>query len=239
MKDEHALAPQSLGSGQMFDGIAQRYDLLNKLMSFGLDRLWRRRLVRSLGQLQPGDRILDVATGTADVALALAHHHHGTHVTGLDPSAGMLACGDEKVKARGLDKRIRLIVGDAQDMPFDDAHFSGATIAFGIRNVPDRLKGLKEMHRVCKTGAKVSVLELSEPETGLLAPFARFHVHHLVPFVGGLLSGRQEYRYLQESIAAFPNPETFAGLMGEAGFKDVKIHRQTFGSCHLYVGTRS
>ncbi|MCA9547288.1 MAG: class I SAM-dependent methyltransferase, partial [Myxococcales bacterium] len=133
------------GSGQMFDRIARRYDLLNRILSLGLDRSWRRKLVAALPDQ---GRLLDVATGTGDVALALAKAYPQVTVTGLDPSVGMLDVGRGKVTARQLDARVELIEGDAQAMPFPDNHFAGACIAFGIRNVPDRARGLAEMARV-------------------------------------------------------------------------------------------
>lgn len=221
------------GSGQMFDQIARRYDLLNRLMSFGLDRSWRRKLIQSM----PSEgRLLDVATGTADVAIALADAHPQTSVIGLDPSTGMLSVGHEKLGRRALTERVELVTGDAQAMPFDDNHFAGTTIAFGIRNVPDRMQGLREMGRVTQTGGPVSILELSEPKGGLMAAMARIHVHHFVPLMGWLLSGQKEYRYLQSSIEAFPPAEDFAGMMEEAGYTDIAVTRLTFGTAHLYVG---
>ncbi|MCB9537134.1 MAG: ubiquinone/menaquinone biosynthesis methyltransferase [Myxococcales bacterium] len=217
------------GSGAMFDRIAHRYDLLNRLMSFGLDRGWRRRLVDAMPD---AGALLDVATGTADVALALADAHPSTTVVGLDPSAGMLGVGQSKIAERGLAHRVTLTEGDAQAMPFADATFAGCTIAFGIRNVPDRLAGLREMARVTAPGGPVALLELAEPA---FAP-ARFHVHHVVPRLGAWLSGAKEYRYLQRSVAAFPPPDAFAALMRAAGLRDVEVHRMTFGAAHLYVG---
>ena len=223
------------GSGEMFDQIAARYDLLNRVMSLGLDRGWRRRLVRGLS-CEGRCHVLDVATGTADVAVDVATYHTLGRVTGLDPSTGMLEVGRRKVEELGLAQRIDLIEGDAQAMPFEDNRFDGACISFGIRNVPDRLQGLREMARVTKPGGKVVILELSEPKTGVLAPFARFHVHHVVPRLGALLSGSKEYRYLQESIAAFPQPEAFAAMMVEAGLTDVSFDRMTFGAAFLHIG---
>lgn len=221
------------GSGSMFDRIARRYDLLNRLLSFGVDRGWRRKLVGAMPEVGP---LLDVATGTADVALALATAHEETSVVGLDPSAGMLAVGREKVAKAGLAARIELVEGDAQKMPFGDDHFAGACIAFGIRNVADREAGLREMVRVTRPGGPVVVLELSEPRGGPMAALARFHVHHIVPRLGALLSGDREYRYLQASIAAFPPPDAFVALMGRVGLRQVVAHRLTFGTAHLYIG---
>jgi demethylmenaquinone methyltransferase/2-methoxy-6-polyprenyl-1,4-benzoquinol methylase len=221
------------GSGLMFDRIAPRYDLLNRLMSFGIDRSWRRLLMRSM-PLEGA--LLDVATGTADVAIALARLSNSTTLVGLDPSAGMLEVGRAKVQAAGLGSRIDLVEGDAQAMPFSDNAFAGSSIAFGIRNVPDRLLGLREMARVTAPGGPVAVLELSEPRGGPMAALSRLHVHHVVPFMGSLLSGHDEYRYLQASIQAFPPPDAFCELMRDAGLTQVKATRLTFGTAHLYVG---
>jgi demethylmenaquinone methyltransferase/2-methoxy-6-polyprenyl-1,4-benzoquinol methylase len=231
----HELAP--LGSGAMFDAIAPRYDLLNRIISFGIDRRWRRLTIDALA-LPTRAALLDVATGTADLALLAAERHGDAYVTGLDPSPGMLAIGRQKAHARGLTPRVDLVPGDAQALPFPDASFDGACIGFGIRNVPDRARALAEMARVLKPGARLAVLELSEPRGGLLGRLARLHVHHFVPWLGGLLSGSREYRYLQRSIAAFPPPEEFAGLMRAAGLVDVVARPLTFGVCHLYVGAR-
>lgn len=222
------------GSGGMFDRIAPRYDLLNRLMSFGIDRRWRRRLLDAMPTRGP---LLDVATGTADVALALARRSPEVDVIGLDPSAGMLAVGREKIARARLDHRVALVEADAQRMPFDPDRFAGSCIAFGIRNVPDRLQGLREMARVTRPGGPVVVLELSEPRGGPMAALARLHVHHVVPRLGAWLSGDREYRYLQASIAAFPPAEEFAALMETAGLRDVVAHRLTFGTAHLYIGT--
>jgi demethylmenaquinone methyltransferase/2-methoxy-6-polyprenyl-1,4-benzoquinol methylase len=144
----------------------------------------------------------------------------------------MLEVGRGKVG----DLPITLEAGDAQALPYPDDSFDAATIAFGIRNVPDRARGLAEMARVVKPGGRVAVLELSEPKGGVMGPLARFHVHVLVPRIGALLSGAREYRYLQSSIAAFPPPEEFAAMMERAGLVIEKVDRLTFGVCHLYVG---
>ncbi|HNL24961.1 MAG TPA: class I SAM-dependent methyltransferase, partial [Pseudomonadales bacterium] len=136
---------------------------------------------------------------------------------GSDPSANMLAVGRRKVTTRKLDRRIELVVGDAQAIDAADRSFDGVTIAFGIRNVPDRARALREMARVCKPGGRVAILELGEPRRGIMAPLARFHIRTVVPRMGALLSGSREYRYLQTSIAAFPPPDEFAALMTASG----------------------
>ncbi len=223
------------GSGAMFDGIAHRYDLVNRVISLGIDQSWRRKTVKAL-ELQPGAKVLDLATGTADLALMIARLHPHVTIVGVDPSAKMLDVGRKKVTEAQLNERLELVVGDAQALDFPDRTFDGLCIAFGIRNVPDRLKGLREMARVTKAGGRVAILELSEPRGGVLGPLARFHVHNVVPTVGALLSGAKEYRYLQKSIAAFPPAREFEALMVEAGLRIVASTSLTFGVCHLYVG---
>lgn len=221
------------GSGAMFDQIARRYDFLNRVISLRFDQGWRKKLVAAMPN---HGELLDVATGTADVALALAKQYKEVSVIGLDPSVNMLEVGREKTARRQEENRVRLEVGDALEMRFEANRFAGACVAFGVRNFPDRLRGMSEMNRVTAAGGPVVVLELSEPREGLLSPFVRFHVHHVVPWLGALLSGNREYRYLQKSVQAFPPPAQFAALMEEAGIEDVKIHRMPFGVAHLYVG---
>ncbi len=225
------------GSGAMFDAIATRYDLLNRVLSGGLDRRWRRNLVAALG-LPPGARVLDLATGTGDVAIAIATAHPDAHVIGLDPSARMLEVGREKVSAAGLGDRVSMIEGDAEHLALPDASFDAVTMAFGIRNVPDRPRALAEAVRVLRSGGVLGILELGEPRQGLLGAIGRLHVHGLVPRVGALLSGAKEYRYLADSIARFPPPDHFAALLLEAGLGNVHVAPQTLGACHLYVGRR-
>jgi len=224
------------GSGKMFDQIAGRYDLLNRILSMGMDRGWRRDLVNALNP--EGGDILDVATGTADVALSVAKKYQQSQVVGLDPSGGMLDVGRQKVEAAGLTERVELLQGDAQAMPFEDNRFTATCIAFGIRNVPDRRLGLAEMIRCTRPGGVIAVLELGEPRKGLLAPFARFHVHHVVPRLGAWLSGAQEYRYLQTSVAAFPPSEEFVTMMHEAGCSEVNVKPFLAGVAHLYIGKK-
>lgn len=222
-----------LGSGAMFDAIAARYDRVNRVLSMGLDRRWRRQTVEALAPAQPR-RVLDVATGTGDLAIAAARRFPQAEVTGLDPSEGMISVGVDKLGS--LSTRVHLEVGDAQAMPYADGSFDAACMAFGIRNVPDRPRALRELRRVLRTGGRVAILELSEPRRGWLAALARLWIRRAVPRIGAWLSGDREYRYLQESIAAFPPPESFAAMMAEAGFQDVQVRPLTFGVCCLYVG---
>lgn len=225
------------GSGAMFDRIARRYDLLNRIMSLGIDRRWRRRTVAAL-KLRPGDRVLDLATGTGDLALDLLRRHPRTTCVGLDPSPGMLEIGRDKAARRGMADRLHFDVGVAETLPYPEASFDAICMAFGIRNCSDRAAALREMARVLRPGGRVAILELSEPRGGVIGPLARLHVHHVVPRLGALLSGAREYRYLQESIAAFPPAEEFGRLMEECGLAVRDIARLTFGTAHIYVGEK-
>jgi demethylmenaquinone methyltransferase/2-methoxy-6-polyprenyl-1,4-benzoquinol methylase len=218
----------------MFDRIADRYDLLNRILSLGIDQGWRHQAVAALN-LGPSARVLDLATGTADLAILEATTHPDCRVDGVDPSARMLEVGQQKLERTGLSSRVTLVQGTAESLPFDPATFDGVSIAFGIRNVPDRPRALAEMARVTRPGGRIVILELSEPRGGILGPFARFHVHSVVPFLGGLISGSREYRYLQRSIAAFPPAEEFAVIMQDAGLHVLETRPLTFGVATLYV----
>lgn len=221
----------------MFDGIAKRYDLLNRLMSLGADRHWRRRTVESL-ETAPGQAWLDLATGTADLAIELAEAEREIHVVGLDPSAHMLEIAQQKIEDAGLQKRIRLVLGSAEQLPFEDASFDGATMAFGIRNVPDRSAALREIRRVLRPAGRLAIVELSEPPNRGWGRLARIYVHVIVPRWGAWLSGKAEYRYLQRSIAAFPDAPTFERMLGEAGFDQVSSRSLSMGACHVFLAHR-
>jgi demethylmenaquinone methyltransferase/2-methoxy-6-polyprenyl-1,4-benzoquinol methylase len=225
-----------LGSGAMFDKIARRYDFVNRVMSFGMDKGWRRRAVRAL-QLGERPRVLDVATGTGDLAIDIARTCPGATVVGLDPSRQMLAIAADKIVRRGLADRVSVVEGDAQQLPFASCEFDGATIAFGIRNVPDRDAGLRELARVVRPGGRIAVLELGEPRRGVLGALARVHTHHVLPRIGALLSGSREYAYLQRSMAAFPTPDAFVAQMERAGLHVVETAALAFGACTLFVAT--
>jgi demethylmenaquinone methyltransferase/2-methoxy-6-polyprenyl-1,4-benzoquinol methylase len=222
------------GSGAMFDGIAPRYDLLNRIASLGLDNSWRRRAVRALA-LPDAAVVLDLATGTGDVALQIAESYPAARIIGVDPSEGMLAIARDKIARAGLAERIELRLGDACELPFARASLDGVIIAFGIRNVPDRAGALAEMARVTRPSGRVVVLELSEPEPGFVGSVARLHVHSVVPRLGAWLSRAPEYRYLERSIAAFPAPPEFAALLERAGLALLDVERLGFGACRLFV----
>jgi demethylmenaquinone methyltransferase / 2-methoxy-6-polyprenyl-1,4-benzoquinol methylase len=242
----------ALGSGAMFDRIARRYDLCNRVLSLGMDRGWRRRAVRALLLPEGGrPRVLDVATGTGDLAIDIARACPGAEVIGLDPSPGMLEIAARKVARRGLAERVTFVEGDAQHLPSGSRELDAAAIAFGIRNVPDRGAALRELARVVRPGGRIAVLELGEPSADagdgaplpvralrrVLGAAARLHCRHVVPRLGALLSGAREYAYLQRSVAAFPPAAEFAALMRTCRLHVVSVQPLTFGACTLYVAT--
>jgi demethylmenaquinone methyltransferase / 2-methoxy-6-polyprenyl-1,4-benzoquinol methylase len=223
------------GSGEMFDQIAGRYDLLNRIISLGMDQGWRRRTVAALN-LTAGSTVLDLATGTGDLALLIARTHPEARVIGTDPSRGMLDVAEKK--ARAAHAKVALRQGGAEAIDLAEGSVDAVSMAFGIRNVPDRAAALREMARVTRPGGRIAILELSEPRKGALGALARFHIHQVVPRVGGVISGRGgEYAYLQRSIAAFPAPDAFAALMDGAGIDVLEVAPMTFGVVCLFVGT--
>ena len=226
------------GSGVMFDGIAARYDLLNRLNSLGADGCWRRTTAAALRLDRAGGaaRVLDVASGTGELAIAVARRYPGVAVRGIDPSREMTAIGRSKVERLGFGDRVQLGEGDARDLAFPDRSFDAVTIAFGIRNIPDRRRALREMARVTRPGGTVAVLELAEPPAGLAGVLARLHIRFVVPRVGALLAGAEEYRYLARSIRAFPPVAEFVRTMAAAGLESIETRRLTFGVCNLFLG---
>lgn len=226
-------APQP-GSGAMFDRIAARYDLLNRLLSLGVDRRWRRRAVAALA-LPDQAQVLDLATGTGDIALEIVRQHPDAHVVGLDPSPGMLRVAARKTVRQRDPGTIRLLVGGAERLPFPDRSFDAVAIAFGIRNVPDRSAALREMARVTRDQGRVAILELTEPRGWLIGWAARLWIHSICPRLGAWLSGAGEYRYLERSIAAFPSAEEFDRQLIAAGLIPVAIRPLCFGVATLFV----
>lgn len=218
----------------MFDGIAPRYDLLNALLSLGVDRAWRRQAVRAAVSGAP-ERILDVATGTADLALALARSRPDARVTGVDFAAGMLRVGREKAVRAGVE--VSLEVADGTSLPYPDASFDAVTIAYGLRNFEDVDAGLVEFRRVLAPGGRLVVLEFPPPPEGPFGRLFRAYFTRVVPALGGLISGDPSaYAYLPASVLAFPEPEALARRLEAAGFEHVTWTPQTFGISALHVG---
>lgn len=220
---------------EMFDAIAPAYDFMNRAMTFGIDRLWRRRAVRLMRDIPHAD-VLDIATGTGDLAILMAERLDGSHVTGVDLSEGMIEIGRRKVAEKGLDGRISLTTGDCLALPFPDNSFDCITCAYGVRNFENLAAGYKEMERVLRPGGLLVVLELSTPPSPVVKPFYSLYTRFLIPTVGRMVSkDTRAYSYLPESIAAVPQREEMCQVMRDAGLTDCRYIPLTFGTCTIYT----
>ncbi|WP_321365580.1 bifunctional demethylmenaquinone methyltransferase/2-methoxy-6-polyprenyl-1,4-benzoquinol methylase UbiE [uncultured Desulfuromusa sp.] len=234
----YQLSDKGRGVRQMFDDIAYRYDLLNRLLSFGIDRRWRRFAVSQLSIPKDG-RVLDIATGTCDIALEIAKQTDpSVTIIGEDFTQGMLVQGQSKLNNSSYGTRIMLVNAPCEEIPHPDECFDGITIAFGIRNVVDREAGLREMYRVLKPGGRVVILEFSNPRSQLFRKLYYFYFQKILPTLGGLLSKRSAYQYLPDSVIEFPSQEEFSSMMGDAGFQRLQYVDQTFGIATVYVGDK-
>ena len=223
---------------EMFDNIAPKYDLLNHTLSMSIDRGWRRRVVGEVRRAKPG-RILDVATGTGDLAIAMARRIRDVQVLGVDLSEQMLAVARRKIEARGLDGRIVLDRGDAERLAVADASVDVATVAFGVRNFGDLGAGLRELARTIKPGGKVVILEFSRPRNRVFRALYEFYSYKILPRIGGLVSrDKRAYEYLPASVGEFPAPEEFMAMMARAGFRNCRARSQSFGIAQIYIGER-
>jgi demethylmenaquinone methyltransferase/2-methoxy-6-polyprenyl-1,4-benzoquinol methylase len=223
---------------QMFGTIAPRYDFLNRMLSFGIDRRWRKKAVRLL-KYHEGARILDVATGTGDVALEIARTTPpSVKITGADFCKEMVDLGQLKAAQSAYAGRIDFTVAPCEDLPFPNDTFDSITIAFGIRNVVDRKLGLAEMWRVLRPGGRMIILEFSTPRSQLFRQIYYFYFRRLLPVIGGLFSKFHAYKYLPDSVLEFPSHEEFAAMIEDAGFHSVLIRELTFGIASIYVGDK-
>ena len=223
---------------EMFDNIAPKYDLLNHTLSMSIDRVWRRRVVGEVRRAKPG-RILDVATGTGDLAIAMARRIRDVQVLGVDLSEEMLAVARRKVEQRGLDGRIVLDCGDAERLAAADGSVDVATVAFGVRNFGDLGAGLRELARTIKPGGKVVILEFSRPRNRVFRALYEFYSYKILPRIGGLVSrDKRAYEYLPASVGEFPAPEEFMAMMARAGFRNCRARSQSFGIAQIYIGER-
>ena len=223
---------------EMFDNIAPKYDLLNHTLSMSIDRVWRRRVVGEVRRAKPG-RILDVATGTGDLAIAMARRIRDVQVLGVDLSEQMRAVARRKIEARGLDGRIVLDRGDAERLAVADASVDVATVAFGVRNFGDLGAGLRELARTIKPGGKVVILEFSRPRNRVFRALYEFYSYKILPRIGGLVSrDKRAYEYLPASVGEFPAPEEFMAMMARAGFRNCRARSQSFGIAQIYIGER-
>lgn len=223
---------------QMFNNISPKYDLLNRVLSFGIDVWWRRQAVNMLKPEAP-KQMLDVATGTADFALE-ALRINPDHVTGVDISEGMLAYGAEKLKAKGLEHKISLQVADSENLPFSDATFDAVTVGFGVRNFENLERGMAEMLRVLKPGGSLVVLEFSQPTAFPIKQLYAIYSKTLLPLIGRLVSkDTAAYTYLPESAAVFPSGQRFLDIMHGVGYKQLKARPLLFGITSLYYGKKA
>ncbi len=222
---------------EMFDNIAPKYDFLNHFLSFGVDKIWRRKAIKLLMGHSP-KVILDVATGTGDFAIA-SLKTGVQNVIGVDISEEMLAVGRTKIKALGLSQRISLLKGDSEDLSFADNSFDAVTVAFGIRNFENLSAGLNELYRVLKPNGIVCILEFSKPRYFPVKQVYGFYSFYILPFFGRLFSkDNSAYRYLPESVEKFPDGEELLGVLKESHFVQVRQYRQTFGIATIYIGTK-
>lgn len=223
----------------MFDGIAKRYDFLNHVLSVGLDTRWRARAIRDAA-LPPGARVLDLCTGTADLAIAAVHAMPSARVLGVDFAGAMLRVGLDKLRGRDLDRQITLVRGDATRIPVRDAWADAATIGFGIRNVVDPEAALRELSRAIKPGGRLVILEFGEPRIPGIRTLYNWYFRYVLPQLGRVVSKhRSAYSYLPASVGTFPPPARFAATISSHGFRDVRAVPLTFGIVYLYTGTRA
>jgi demethylmenaquinone methyltransferase/2-methoxy-6-polyprenyl-1,4-benzoquinol methylase len=222
----------------MFDSIAWRYDFLNHFLSFNFDRLWRRRAIKIISKFYKTPNILDVATGTGDLAIA-AMKLNPSKISGIDISHKMLEIGREKVKRKGFTGKIDLIYGDSEKIPFDDNIFDVAMVAFGVRNFSDPRKGLSEMKRVIRDGGMIMVLEFSKPSGFPFKPLYNFYFRNILPLFGRFFSrDKAAYTYLPDSVMKFPDNEEFLKLLVQAGCSDTHQIKLTGGVASIYTGTK-
>ena len=224
---------------QMFDNIAPTYDRLNHIMSLNIDRVWRRRVMRIVRRAK-AHKIMDVATGTGDLAIAMAKCVDRTQILGVDLSEEMLAVARRKVEKQGLEERIMLAKGDAENLDMVSTEsIDAATVAFGVRNFENIERGLSEIYRTLKPGGKLVVLEFSMPKNRIVRWVYSQYAHRLLPRIGGMISkDKQAYTYLPDSVEEFPSPERFAEILRGVGFKSVKRRSQSFGIAYIYDATK-
>ena len=223
---------------QMFDNISGEYDGLNRVISFGIDVKWRKKVVQMIADTNP-ENILDIATGTGDLIINLAKKTEATQLIGLDISEGMLSVGRKKINSDGLEERIQMVQADSENMPFDDNSFDAITVAFGVRNFEHLEKGLKEIRRVLKPGGIFVILETSVPTKSPFKQGYKIHCKYILPTVGKLFSkDKDAYSYLSESASVFPFGEALNNILRKIGFTNVVHKPQTFGVATIYKASK-
>lgn len=222
---------------EMFDNIAHRYDFLNHLLSLGIDKQWRKKAIRSIKAIQP-QRILDIATGTGDLAFEARRQMPAVQIIGLDLSEGMLTKAREKAKERKLEN-MEFVKGDSENLHFEDTSFDAVSVAFGVRNFENLEAGLKEIYRVMKPGGRLAVLEFSKPRVFPVKQLFNFYFKNILPATGRMISkDARAYEYLPESVQAFPEGKDFIKILEKTGFKSCKDQPLTFGICSLYTAEK-
>jgi demethylmenaquinone methyltransferase/2-methoxy-6-polyprenyl-1,4-benzoquinol methylase len=235
---QHSQLDKKEQVADMFNSIAYRYDFMNRFLSAGIDVTWRKKAIKQLKALAP-KKILDVATGTGDVAILTNRILAPEKITGIDISEGMLELGRKKIKKLGLSGKIELRKGDSEVISFEDNSFDAITVAFGVRNFQNLEKGLKEMHRVLRPGGKLVVLEFSKAKAGILSGLFSFYMNVVTPAIGKLFAkNKNAYTYLNDSVQAFPEGQTFLTIMHEAGFTQTYLKKLSLGICTIYCGSK-
>jgi demethylmenaquinone methyltransferase/2-methoxy-6-polyprenyl-1,4-benzoquinol methylase len=222
---------------EMFNSIAPKYDFLNRSLSMGIDKGWRKKAIQSLKDINP-KYILDVATGTGDLAIE-ALKLNPVKVIGVDLSAQMLLVGQQKIEQKNLTDKIELVKGDSEHLQFNDNNFDAITVAFGVRNFEHLQQGINEMYRVLKPGGKIAVLEFSKPKAFPFKQIYNIYFKYILPTWGGIISkNKSAYTYLPESVKHFPEGNNFIAFLNHAGFKEARVQSLTFGICSLYVAIK-
>ncbi|MGV3703901.1 MAG: bifunctional demethylmenaquinone methyltransferase/2-methoxy-6-polyprenyl-1,4-benzoquinol methylase UbiE [Arcticibacter sp.] len=235
-KDKNATKKEQVAD--MFNNISKTYDFLNHFMSLGIDILWRKKAIGELKTVKP-QLMLDVATGTGDFAFEAIQILSPDKVIGVDISQGMLDVADDKIKKRGLAHKFEVRLGDSEKLLFEDNTFDAVTVAFGVRNYENLEQGLSDMLRVLKPGGKIVILEFSKPQQFPVKQLYNFYFNSVTPTIGKLFSKNNDaYKYLPESVAAFPDGKNFLTLMHKVGFKDTKFQPLTFGISSIYTGIK-
>ncbi len=238
LPDQHSALEKKDQVEHMFDHISGSYDFLNRFLSLGIDVGWRKK---ALGMLigRPVKHLLDVATGTGDVAIMASRLLNPEKITGIDLSEGMLEVGRKKVLQAGLGGKIELLKGDSETISFNDNSFDAVTVAFGVRNFENLEKGLSEIIRVMKPGGRLVVLEFSKPTSAFVKPFYNFYLQAVCPFLGRMISkNKTAYKYLDQSINKFPEGQNFTRILDKLGFKKTQSKKLSLGICSIYCGEK-
>jgi demethylmenaquinone methyltransferase / 2-methoxy-6-polyprenyl-1,4-benzoquinol methylase len=222
---------------EMFNNISGKYDFLNHFLSLGIDKIWRKKAINALKAIQP-EKVLDIATGTADFALA-ALPLKPKEIVGLDLSPGMISVGQKKIEKKGVTNIIRLVVGDSENLPFEDNYFDALTVGFGVRNFENLEKGLSEMLRVVRPGGKLVILEFSKPKKFPVKQAFGFYSKNIIPFLGKNISkDNKAYAYLPESVQAFPEGKDFTDILAKLGYQSIAAQLVSGGIATIYSGIK-